>query len=131
MERAIVLPFSVDTSGSILSSNDPKKIWQSRVISVVMTQLGERVFRSQYGGTIKSALFENIDSADTLVRRSVEGTFASFLKTLELTNIEMSMDSQKGAISVTIYYKLPSGQLDQVSLRTGTLTRSGDIIQEY
>jgi len=131
MERAIVLPFSVDTSGSILSSNDPKKIWQSRVISAVMTQLGERVFRSQYGGTIKSALFENIDSADTLVRRSVEGTFASFLKTLELINIEMSMDSQKGAISVTIYYKLPNGQLDQVSLRTGTLTRSGDIIQEY
>lgn len=131
MERAIVLPFSVDTSGSILSSNDPKKIWQSRVISAVMTQLGERVFRSQYGGTIKSALFENIDGADTLVRRSVEGTFAAFLKTLELTNIEMSMDSQEGAISVTIYYKLPSGQLDQVSLRTGTLTRSGDIIQEY
>ena len=51
MERTIILPFSVDDSGAILSSNDPKKIWQSRVIAAVMTQFGERVQRL-YGLTI-------------------------------------------------------------------------------
>ena len=131
MERAIVLPFSIDASGSILSSNDPKKIWQSRVTAAVMTQLGERVFRPQYGGTIKSALFENADSADTLIKRSIQNTFTSFLKTLKLGDIVTSMDSQLGTLSVTIYYQLPNGASDQVSLKTGTLTRSGDVIQEY
>lgn len=131
MERSIVLPFSIDASGSILSSNDPKRIWQSRVIAAVMTQLGERVFRPQYGGTIKSALFENSDGANTVIRRSVQNTFSSFLKSLKLVDIVTAMDSQLGTISVTIYYQLPNGQADQVSLKTGVLTLSGDVTQEY
>jgi hypothetical protein len=131
MERAIVLPFSIDASGSILSSADPTKIWQSRVIAAVMTQLGERVFRPQYGGTIKSALFENSAGADAVIKKSVKNTFSAFLKTLKLKDIVTSMDSQLGTISVTIYYQLPNGQLDQVSLKTGVLTLSGDVIQEY
>ena len=131
MERAIILPFSIDVSGSILSSNNQNRIWQSRVISAVMTQLGERVFRPQYGGVIKSALFENSDSADTAIRQSIQVTFSSFFKTLTLGEITTSMDSQLGTISVTIYYKLPNGESDQVSLKTGLLTRSGDVIQEY
>jgi len=131
MERAIILPFSVDESGSILSSNNQSRIWQSRVIAAVMTELGERVFRPQYGGTINSALFENADSADTAIRQSIQVTFSSFLTTLTLGDIATAMDSQLGTISVTIYYKLPSGEEDQVSLTTGLLTRSGDVIQEY
>lgn len=131
MERAITLPFSVDESGSILSSNNQSRIWQSRVIAAVMTELGERVFRPQYGGTINSALFENSDSADTSIRQSIQATFSSFLKTLTLGDITTAMDSQLGTIGVTIYYKLPSGEEDQVSLTTGLLTRSGDVIQEY
>ncbi len=131
MERAIVLPFSIDDSGSILSSNSPARIWQSRVIAAVMTQLGERVFRPQYGGTIKSSLFETYDSANAAIKKSVQNTFTSFLQSLKLGDITTSMDSQLGTLSVTIYYQLPSGESDQVSLRTGYLTRSGDVIQEY
>lgn len=131
MERAIILPFSIDASGSILSSNNQNKIWQSRVIAAVMTHVGERVFRPKYGGTVRASLFENSDAAVTLVTRSVENTFTSYLKSLKLTDIKTSMDSQAGALSVTIYYQLPNGELDQVSLKSGSLTRSGDVIQEY
>ena len=131
MERAIVLPFSIDESGSVLSSNNQNEIWQSRVIAGVMTELGERVFRPKYGGSINSSLFENSDTANTAIRQSVQITFSSFFKTLTLQEITTSMDSQLGTISVTIYYKLPSGEEDQVSLTTGLLTRSGDVIQEY
>ena len=130
MERAMILPFSIDDFGSVLSSNDPKTIWQSRVIAAVMTHFGERIFRPQFGGTIRDAVFENKDSADTLIRRSVESTFSLYLKTLSLKDIQASMDSQLGTISVTIYYTLPSGEKDQVTVKTGYLTRSGDIIQE-
>jgi phage baseplate assembly protein W len=131
MERAIILPFSIDASGSILSSNNQSKIWQSRVIAAVMTHVGERVFRPKYGGTIKSSLFENSDAAVTLVTRSIESTFTSYLNSLRLKDIKTSMDSQSGTLSVTIYYQLPNGELDQVSLKSGLLTRSGDVIQEY
>jgi phage baseplate assembly protein W len=131
MERAIILPFSLDASGSILSSNDQHKIWQSRVIAAVMTHVGERVFRPKYGGTVKSALFEDSAAASTLVTRSIENTFTSYLKSLKLKDIKASMDSQSGTLSVTIYYQLPNGELDHISLKSGSLTRSGDVIQEY
>lgn len=131
MERAIVLPFSVDASGSILSSNSQSKIWQTRVISAVITEYGERVFRPQYGGSIRASLFESNDSADANIKKSINNTFTAYLQALTLVNITTAMDSQLGTISVTIYYKLPSGEADQVSIRTGFLTRSGDVIQEF
>jgi phage baseplate assembly protein W len=131
MERAITLPFSIDASGSILSSNTPSKIWQSRVIAAVMTHVGERIFRPQYGGTVKASLFESADSAASLVARSIESTFTAYLKSLKLMDIKTSMDSQSGTLSVTIYYQLPNGELDQISLKSGSLTRSGDVIQEF
>jgi phage baseplate assembly protein W len=130
MERAIILPFSVDSTGSILSSNDPRLIWQSRVTAAVLTGVGERIFRPKYGGFIKSILFEPSADADYIIKESVTGTFTSYLPDLTLVNITTSMDSQLSTISVTIDYKLPNGQFDQVSIKTGFLTRSGDVIQE-
>jgi len=131
MERAIILPFSIDESGSIYSSNDPKKIWQSRVIAAVMTQLGERVQRPRYGGTVKSALFENAEEASVMVESTVSSVFSSFLPQLTLNQVQAVMDAQSSLLNVTIYYTLPSGQEDEVSVKTGTLTRAGEITQEY
>jgi len=131
MERAITLPFSIDESGSVLSSNDPRVIWQSRVIAAVMTELGERVFRPSYGGTINSSVFETEEMAKGMVVSSISSVFGSYLTSLSLIKVESSMDSQFGALTVTIYYTLPNNQEDQVTVKTGTVNRSGEITQEY
>lgn len=131
MERAIILPFSIDESGSIYSSNDQRKIWQSRVISAVMTELGERVFRPRYGGRVKASLFEISDEAISLVTNTVSSVFTSFLQALILRDVQVVMDSQSTVLNVTIYYTLPNGEQDEVSVKTGFLTLSGDITQEY
>jgi hypothetical protein len=131
MERAIILPFSLDSSGSILSSSDQRAIWQSRVTSAVMTEVGERVFRPEYGGRIKTSLFENSVDAKNLIEASIQGVFKNYLQYLVLNNVRSSMDAQTGVLSVTLDYTLPNKENAQVSLRIGTLNRSGDIIQEY
>ena len=131
MERAIVLPFSIDDSGSILSSNDQRVIWQSRVTAAVMTEIGERVFRPQYGGTLKESLFQNEAEAIKTATDSVTAVFSTFLKALVLKNVSAIMDEQEGTLSLTISYTLPNKENGQVSLKTGTLNRSGDVIQEY
>jgi phage baseplate assembly protein W len=131
MERAIILPFSVDASGSILSSNDQHKIWQSRVITAVMTELGERVFRPNYGGTVKSALFENSTDASNMVVSSVKDVFNKYLTKLVLIDVLSSIDQQEGLLSVTIDYALPNKDKAQVSFKTGILNRTGNVIQEY
>jgi len=131
MERAIVLPFSIDDSGSILSSNDQRVIWQSRVTAAVMTEIGERVFRPQYGGTLKESLFQNEAEAIKTATDSVTAVFSTFLKALVLKNVSAIMNEQEGTLSLTISYTLPNKENGQVSLKTGTLNRSGDVIQEY
>lgn len=131
MERAIVLPFSIDDSGSILSSNDQRVIWQSRVTAAVMTEIGERVFRPQYGGTLKESLFQNEAEAIKTATDSVTAVFSTFLKALVLKNVSAIMDEQEGTLSLTISYTLPNKENGQVSLKTGTVNRSGDVIQEY
>ena len=131
MERAIILPFSVDSSGSITSSSDQKAIWQSRVVTAVMTEIGERVFRPEYGGTIKSALFENYSDAISTVANSVKDVFNKYLTSLILINVSGAIDQQEGVISVTIDYTLPNKDKAQVSFKTGVLDRTGNVIQEY
>jgi len=131
MERAIILPFSVDSTGSILSSNDQKLIWQSRVTSAVMTEVGERVFRPEYGGRVKDSLFQTPQDAANIVGASVREVFNKYLPALVLDDVAVSMDPQSGILSITIDYTLPSKENSQVSLKTGILTRSGDITQEF
>lgn len=130
MERAITLPFTIDESGSIGSSNDPRKIWQSRVIACVMTSMGERLHRPSYGGSIQSALFTTQSEAAMVVNNSVKNSFSEQLPMLELNDVATSMDIETGVLSATIYYTLPSGEQDSAVLKTGFLTRSGELIQE-
>ena len=130
MERAMTLPFSIDESGSIASSNDPRKIWQTRVIACVMTSIGERLHRPSYGGSIQSTLFSNIDEASYVINESVQNSFGEHLPTLSLNSVSTSMDTTTGTLSATIYYTLPSGDVDEAVLQTGLLTRSGELIQE-
>jgi phage baseplate assembly protein W len=131
MERAIILPFSVNASGSILSSNDQKQIWQSRVTTAVMTEIGERVFRPTYGGTVKSSLFESEADAFSIISNSIKDVFNKYLTGLSLINVSTSIDRQQGVLSVTIDYALPNKDKAQVSFKTGTLDRTGKVIQEY
>jgi phage baseplate assembly protein W len=131
VERAIILPFSVDASGSILSSNNQATIWQSRVIAAVMTEMGERLFRPDFGGTIKDSLFQSSIDAENMVQESVVSVFSKFLNSLVLDKVTPSIDQQSGVLSITIDYTLPNQDKAQAVLTTATLTRSGDVIQEY
>ena len=131
MERAIILPFSVDATGSIFSSNNQAQIWQSRVTAAVLTEVGERVFRPEYGGNVKDALFQSNADAVNIATASIREVFTQNLKSLVLNNVSVSIDQQEGVLSLTIDYTLPNKEKVKTYLKTGVLNRSGDIIQEY
>ena len=131
IERAIVLPFSVDGSGSILSSNNQASIWQSRVTSAVMTSIGERVFRPQYGGFVRAAVFQTDVEASKMISDSVSEVFSKYLTDLVFNRVDSVIDQQKSTLSLTIDYTLPNQTRGEVSLTTGLLTRTGELIQEF
>lgn len=130
-QRAISLPFSFDASGSVSYSSDEKKIWQDRVVLVVMTRLNERVMRPTFGSTASSALFESAAAASNTIKQAVATAFSNWLPDLILTEVVMSTDPTDGYLVAEIRYKYNQNENEQsVKIKTAILNRSGEVIRE-
>lgn len=69
----LALPFSVDETGAIRTTSDPKQQLLHRVFSVLATQLGDRVMRPNYGWNFNRFLFEPIDALDEKLMLQLAG----------------------------------------------------------
>jgi hypothetical protein len=131
VQRAISLPFSFDASGSVSYSEDDKKIWQDRVVLVVMTRLNERLMRPTFGSTAAEALFENIDASSSLIKQAVATAFSNWLQDLILTEVITSVDPIDGYLTAEIKYRYNQNESEQsVKIKTAILSRSGEVIRE-
>lgn len=127
---AISLPFSFNSFGELSYSTDPRKIYQDRVLLVLMTRFGERVMRPNYGSLVNQTVFENEALAVEKATRTITEAFSKWLTTLELKGINPVFDAVQGSLEVSVFYKLPTGEEDTVKLKTAILSSSGDLIQE-
>jgi phage baseplate assembly protein W len=83
-QRAISLPFAFDSTGAVAYTTDSKKIWQDRVVLVVMTRLNERLMRPSFGTSVQELTFENYNEALAHVKQIVSIGFSRFLPSLIL-----------------------------------------------
>lgn len=127
---AISLPFNFNEFGEVNYTSEAKKIWQDRVYTAVLTQVGERVMRPGYGTIIQTATFENESVAAEIVDKGVSKAFADYLKDLKLVSVVPFYNAETGVMEITINYSLPTGEADTVKLTTAILSNSGEIIQE-
>lgn len=130
-ERAISLPFSFDSSGSVSFTGDEKKIWQDRVVLVVMTRLKERVMRPTFGSNGANSVFENTSSASNLLKDTIATAFSNWLKELILTDVVISTDTAEGYLVAEIFYKYnPTENEQSVKIKTAILSRTGEVLLE-
>ena len=131
MSKAISLPFSFDSSGAVAYTQDEKKIWQDRVVLVLMTRLGERVMRPTFGSELKDSLFETEDAAVTMIKKSVSVAFSRWLPQLELLGVSTTVDPVDAYIVVEVSYRYsPRANEQRVKIKTAILSRSGETILE-
>jgi len=131
MPKAISLPFSFDSSGAVAYTQDEKKMWQDRVVLVLMTRLGERVMRPTFGSEVKDSLFETEDAAVTMIRKSVSVAFSRWLSQLELISVTTTVDPVDGFIVLEVGYRYSPRENEQrVKIKTAILSRSGETILE-
>jgi len=131
LSRAISLPFRFDESGSVSYTEDPIKIWQDRVVVVVMTGLGERIMRPTFGSEASQTVAENINDALVLLNQSISAAFSRWLPDLTLLDVQGSVDPYDGYLVVQITYNYRAQNLIQtVNIKTSVLSRSGDVIRE-
>jgi len=123
---AISLPFSFNSNGSLTVSTDPKKIWQDRVTIAVMTYFGERVMRPNYGSGAKGAVFENADTAKSVINEAVSKAFSVWLSPLKLTNIKYRYENNQ-VDSFEVFYTYGGGGIaESVTINTAILSRAAE-----
>jgi hypothetical protein len=124
--RTIDLPFSFGNGRvSTILDTDPK-VWKNRIVSLLSTATNERVWYYDYGASLNNLLFETSEVAVQDAKYAIEQMFGSWLPSLSLIDIVVGYDSTTGTLSITITYKLPSGDVDSVKIDTESLSPAGE-----
>ena len=119
MSKAIALPFSFDSNGAVNNTQDPKKVLQDRIVLVVITYLGERVNRPNFGSNIKAVSFENMTEATQLIKQEVAVVFSKWLPYLNLIDSTSKVDPVDNILSISITYNYGiNSNPETVSLKT-------------
>lgn len=126
----IALPFKIDEYGRVGNTTDARKIWKDRVRLVLLTRFGERVLRPSFGSGVLNTVFEPETVSVEMIKRTVTIAFNEQLNSLNLIEMNSVYDPTTGGLELTVSYKLPSAEVDTVSLKTAIFTRAGDIVQE-
>jgi phage baseplate assembly protein W len=129
-EKAISLPFGFNESGGISFTTDIKKIFQDRVVMVVMTSLGERIMQPSFGSEAKLATFEGIDNAKVTIRQAIAVAFSRWLTELSLTAVEAYFDEAESTLNIEVTYNYGAALDDTVTIKTAILNRSGEVLLE-
>jgi phage baseplate assembly protein W len=124
-EKAISLPFSIDTSGSIGTTTEQSKIWADRVRSVLGTSLRERVMRPTFGTLIPFSLFNNVDNAVEEISEEVTRAFDRYLQLLTLQDTTVEQDLYTNTLKVTVTYALPNQEVNKTTV--GYVTIQGTL----
>ena len=129
-EIAISLPFSLDAYGRITSTESQQKIFSDRVLSVIGTNLKERVMLVEFGTKITSYLYGSIEKAISSIPGEIEQAFAKFLPTLTYSNTNVIYDEQTGTLLLDIMYELPNGETNSTTLEIVAIASKNPPVQE-
>ena len=110
-EKALSLPFSIDSYGNVSSTSDQSKIWSDRVKSVLGTTVRERVMRSGFGTLIPFSLFDTESSAMSQVKTEVNKAFITQLALLRLDKTTVTVDEYTKVLTIEVIYALPNNEV--------------------
>lgn len=130
VEKAIALPFSVDSYGNIATATSPKKIWEDRVKSVIGTMLEERVMRPDFGTSVPKLVWDTSDFAQGSIESEVRRAFLSSLPLLELDEVVITYDEYTNIITANIIYSLPNDEQTTVNVGIANINRNNPVSEE-
>ena len=109
------------SSGEIYKKTDAAAVKQS-VKTLVMTNKLEKPFRSQFGGNIRTQLFELADNGRSdVLSRSIKENIEVFEPRAEVLDIRTSLQPDNYQMTVTIIFKVVNTE-EEVTFTT-TLAR--------
>ena len=129
-EIAISLPMSLDAYGRISSTQSQQKIFADRVLSVIGTNLRERVMLVAFGTNITSYIYGSIERAISAIPDEISLAFEKFLPALTYSNANVIYDNQTGTLLIDIIYELPNGEETSTILEIVAIASKNPPVQE-
>lgn len=124
VEKAIALPFAIDSYGNISTATNPKKIWEDRVKSVIGTMLDERVMRPNFGTDVPKLLWDSSEFAQGSIESEVRRAFLQHLPLLTLDEVVISYDEYTNIITANVVYSLPNDEETTVNVGIANINRN-------
>ena len=129
-EKAISLPFSIDSFGKISTTTDQAKIWADKVRSVLGTSIRERVMRPTFGTLIPFSLFNSIENAVDELEDEVRRAFSKQLQLLSLSSVDIEQNTYTNDLKITVVYSLPNQEVVKTSIGYVSIQGTTPIYEE-
>ena len=129
-EKAIALPFKLDSYGKIAVSSTLSEIWSDRVLSVMGTLKGERVMEPDFGTYLATFVHGNTSGLEESIKTEVEQGFIKFLPLLNLVTTEVVANELSGSLDIVITYELPNEEEQTTVVALAAISRKQPIYQE-
>ena len=97
------------SSSDMVLKKDVQAVKQS-VLNILLTNKGEKVFHEDFGGNLRSYLFENYDSITSMAIQSrVEGTLLNYEPRISVTSVDVD-DTRidYNALTITVEFIIKS-----------------------
>ena len=115
---SLVTPFSI-RNGKVTSTSNPSTVASSKIIKTLTTTKGERTGIPNFGASLNSFIFENVDdlvAADFRVEAIQE--LKGRISGINIFDVSISPDRHSQThVNVNVTYKLPLSSPQVVSFR--------------
>lgn len=116
--------FSFDLSSvGIFSKKTDEDVVRDSIKQILLTGVGSRVMRRDFGSSIYGIVFDNIGQfLDSVVSDSVATAIRKFEPRVEIRNITVTSNEDKGLIDVLVDYVF-NGVLDKMRVTFGNTAK--------
>ena len=102
-------------TGKLVMRKNSESVKQA-LKNLILTNLGERPYRPNFGSTVRSSLFENYTSfTQENIRTAITTAIANYEPRVELIDIRFGGDPDRNELNITIIFR-PVNGVETVSL---------------
>ncbi|MFI9271864.1 GPW/gp25 family protein [Kitasatospora sp. NPDC052896] len=102
MSVVVTIPFAIDPTGAVASTDDLQRQLLDRIQALVGTQPGERVMRATYGVDTASVLFNPDQMASVRLQLAVKDAVAAYEPSARITSVSASTNDSLGLVSLQV-----------------------------
>jgi len=106
--RTIRIPFQLDYTGRVATTNDPATIMEQQITDLLVTYRGQRVMLPDHGADLEGFIFSPIrDDVTTLKADEIHGVLSRGVSFGEIVAVRMlPLEGAESSIRLTVFYRL-------------------------